>query len=60
MLKIGDTDECNCGRDKMTAKHLLQECPTYAEQRKLFWPTFVPFEEKLYGDVNNLKVAAAF
>ena len=59
-LKIGDTDECNCRTGKMTAKHLLQDCPTYAEQRKIFWPTPASFEDKLYGDINKLKLTAAY
>lgn len=37
----------------MMAKHLLQDCPTYAEQKRLFWPTATPSEDKLYDDANN-------
>ena len=59
-LKLGDTDECNCGTGKMIARHLLHECPIYAEQRKTFWPTPASFEDKLYGDVSELKLTAAF
>lgn len=59
-LKIGETDDCSCGAGKMMAKHLLQDCLTYTEQRRLFWPTPATFEEKLYGNVINLKLTAAF
>lgn len=27
------------GTCRMTAKHVLEECPTYTELRKLYWPT---------------------
>lgn len=44
---------------KMMAKHLLQECLTYVQQSKLFWPTVALFEDKLYADVSRLKLNAA-
>lgn len=37
---------------------MLQEGTICAEQRKLFQPTPVPFEDKLYADVNSLNIAA--
>lgn len=37
----------------MKAKHVL-------EDRRLFWPTYEPFQDKLYGDVNDLTLTAIF
>lgn len=38
---------------------VLEVCPKYAE-KKLFWPTPAQFADKLYGDVGNIKLNAAF
>lgn len=35
-LQIGDTDECNYGSGKMTAEHVLEQCPIYADHRNDF------------------------
>ena len=48
-MKIGTTDLCNCGTAAMTAEHLMQECPTFEEQRKLVWSTPVSYRHRLYG-----------
>jgi hypothetical protein len=44
----------------MTAEHLLQTCPTYSNERTDSWEQPVTLHEKLYGDVWNLELAAAF
>lgn len=31
-------------------KLMLEESPTYVEERKLFWPISAPYKDKLYGD----------
>lgn len=41
--------------EKITANHVLQEWPTNAGQKKLFYSTLAPFEDKFYGDVSNFK-----
>ena len=53
-FKIGTTDVCPCGTGKMTAEHVLQDCPDHLEERKRIWTTGVPFETKLYGNVDDL------
>lgn len=40
----------------MTAKHFLEECLTYVEQRIVCWPRPAPFDDKLCRDVNNLSL----
>lgn len=51
---------------KITASYLLEKCPTYAEERRLLWPTSDQFEDKLnMGDTdecNNVihKMTAAY
>jgi hypothetical protein len=49
---------CTCGTGKMTAEHLLQECPAYRKQRRKIWPTVIPVKDKLYGDVQDLQMTA--
>lgn len=44
----------------MTAQGDVEKPPTYPEQRTLFWPTIVPFVDKLYRDASNLKLTNAF
>ena len=44
----------------MTAEHILQECPQYADLRNKTWPTPIRVEEKLYGTVETLKQTAAY
>lgn len=44
----------------MTARHVLEEWTTCAEQRQLFWSTPTLFKDKLSGEVNNLKWTAVF
>jgi hypothetical protein len=36
----------------MTAEHILQECPTYEEQRRKTRPTNILVSEKLHGYVH--------
>lgn len=36
MIDIGGIDDSNCEIGKMSARHMLEESPTYTEQRKLF------------------------
>lgn len=44
----------------MKAKPVVEVCPTYAEQSKLFCPTPALTGDKLYGYVSNFKLSAAF
>lgn len=52
-LRIGYTNECQRGIIKMTAKNLLEECPTYTEQIKLVW--FHPLRLR----TNSMEMSAA-
>ena len=44
----------------MTAKHILQNCPTYSDLRERTWPTPTTEEEKLFGPLADLQTTAAF
>jgi len=60
IFKIGTTDQYDCGTEKMTAELLLQKCPSFDEQRKFIWPYAVPLQDKLYGDINSLRLTTSF
>lgn len=53
---MNETMESVKNKKKVTAKCVLEECPTYAEQRTLFCSSAAPFEDKINGDVSNLKL----
>ena len=59
-FKIGETDLCTCGTAPMTAEHLLQECPSYTNERTETWERAVTLQDKLYGDSVNLKLTTSF
>lgn len=59
-LKIGGPIERRCQTGKITAKRVLEDCPTFAGQRKLFCPTSAPFVVKLFCDVGNRTKVTAF
>jgi hypothetical protein len=44
----------------MTAEHILQTCPTYADLRKETWPTPTMQLVKLFGNLTDLQATAAF
>jgi hypothetical protein len=46
-FKIVEIDLCTCGTAPMTAKHLLQECPSYGNERTETWEQAVTFQDKL-------------
>jgi hypothetical protein len=59
-FKIGETDLCTCGTAPMTAEHLLQECPSYDNERSETWEQAVTLQDKLYGDAENLRLTIRF
>jgi hypothetical protein len=44
-LKIGETYLCTCCIAPMTAEHLLQECPSYNNERKETWEQAVTLQK---------------
>ena len=58
-FKIGETDLCTCGTSPMTAEHLLEECPSYDAERVETWEQAVTFQDKLYGDAENLELTTS-
>ena len=59
-FRVGQSGECPCGQGPMNAAHILQDCPTYAEERKRHWPETTSVQEKLYCNLDGLQVTAAF
>jgi hypothetical protein len=47
-FNIGETDLCACSTASMTAEHLLQDCPTYNNEKKDTWQQLVTINDKLY------------
>jgi hypothetical protein len=45
--EIGETELCTCGTAPMTAEHLLQECPSYDNERSETWEQAVTLQDKL-------------
>jgi hypothetical protein len=44
----------------MTAEHVLQDCPKYADLKRKMWPTQTIVENKLYDGAEILKKTTAF
>jgi hypothetical protein len=44
----------------MTAEHLLQDCPTYSNERMDKWEQPVTLQEQLYGSALNLELTTDF
>jgi hypothetical protein len=59
-FKIGKTNLCTCGTSPMTAEHLLQDCPTYSNERMEIWEQPVTLQEQLYGNALNLELTTDF
>jgi hypothetical protein len=58
-LKIRETDLCTCGTAPMTTEHLLQECPSYDNERSETGTKAVTLHNKLYGDEENLEMTTS-
>lgn len=41
-FKIGSTEDCACGTNKIIADHILEDCPTCEQQRRYTWSTTTP------------------
>ena len=59
-LHIGNTDVCPCGKQSMTAEHLLQHCPLHQDCRRNVWPEETPLRVKLYGTREDLQRTDSF
>lgn len=51
-LKIGTTDEC--GTNRMTAQHLVQDSSLSGEPRQGFCQSTLPINDRLFGDLDRL------
>ena len=59
-FRIGHSGECPCGGGEMTASHVLQTCPAFAEERERCWPLPTTLEKKLYGSLMDLQTTVDF
>lgn len=46
--------------EKMTAQHLLRDCPVYDMQKRCRWSSPAPIQANLRGDVDSLRQAGLF
>ena len=60
VLRIGRSVMCPCNTAPMTSAHVLQECPSHGASRRAIWPQPTPLEEKLYGNLANLRRTVEF
>jgi ribonuclease HI len=58
--KLVQSPLCPCGEEEQTTEHVLQRCMRYNQQRTETWPSAVPLNRKLHGDVEDLKKTAKF
>ena len=59
-FRIAESPGCPCGAPAQNEEHILQQCPTYDDLRRQFWPERTSIEEKLYGTTSNLRKTATF
>ena len=60
IFRIAESPGCPCGAPAQNEEHILQQCPTYDDLRRQFWPERTSIEEKLYGTTSNLRKTATF
>ena len=60
MLKIGESDMCDCGTERQDAAHVLQTCETYKSERETIWPEITTLNPKLYGSLQELRKTTTF
>ena len=59
-FKIGNSAMCTCGQAPQTAEHILQDCPIYKSMRQTHWSTPTSLENKLHGQMHELKTTVRF
>ena len=59
-LGLSHTDSCPCQTAPQSPEHVLQDCPLHEEARKKQWPNNTSLEEKLWGNIIQLKQTCCF
>jgi len=58
--KLVPSPICPCGEEDQTAEHILQRCKRYDQEREATWPQDATIQQKLYGDVDDLRRTTTF
>ncbi|KAJ5562064.1 hypothetical protein N7461_000825 [Penicillium sp. DV-2018c] len=53
-IKAVDSDKCSCGAGSQTSKHILLQCPLYADLRKQFWERLDKNEVQVGTDYDTI------
>ena len=60
VMKAVPSPLCPCGEAEQDSAHVLQDCRALQQLREELWPSPMPVEEKLYGQLDSLRTTAAF
>lgn len=58
--KLVPSPLCPCGEEDQTAELILQRCKRYDQEREATWPQGATIQQKLYGDVDDLRRTTTF
>ena len=59
-LGLSHTDSCPCQTAPQSPEHVLQDCPLNEEARTKQWPNNTSMEEKLWGNLTQLRQTCEF
>jgi len=57
--RLVQSPKCPCGEDQ-TAEHVLLRCKRHDQERAVTWPQETTLQQKLYGDVKDLRQTTSF
>lgn len=58
--KLVPSPICPCGEEDQTTEHILQRCKRHDQERGATWPRGATLQQKLYGDVEDLRRTTTF
>lgn len=58
--RLVQSPKCPCGEEDQTAEHVLQRCKRHDQERTATWPQETTLQQKLYGDVEDLRRTTSF
>ena len=59
-FKLVPAPTCPCDEEEQTTEHVLQRCKRFHQERIAIWPSETSLQQKLYGEVGDLKLTTQF
>jgi len=58
--RLVHSPKCPCEEEDQTTEHVLQRCKRHDQERAATWPQETTLQQKLYGDVEDLRRTTYF